>query len=162
MRYRLFLIALCILAFACTPKSTETPMPASTLLDFDIEMESAFTDARNTINIFTERIGAPHPTRMFIAVKTRFSPPDGSPQDIWVDEVTYKDGLFHGSMGDDIPSLRLYLGDEVVVKAEDILDWMIVEGGKLIGGYTIRLAYQRMSPEEKENFLESLDYSLDE
>jgi uncharacterized protein YegJ (DUF2314 family) len=27
---------------------------------------------------------------------------------------------------------------------KNIDDWMIVEGGRLIGGYAIRLAYQRM------------------
>lgn len=160
---RILILALCLLTISCTPTQTKTPVPTSTpLLDLDVEMESAFSDARNTLNLFIERIGTPHPTRTFVAVKTRFFPPDSSPQDIWVDNVTHKDGLFHGSMGDDIPSLRLYLGDDVTVKPEDVLDWMIVEDGKLIGGYTIRLAYKRMTPEEKQNFLESLDYLLDE
>jgi uncharacterized protein YegJ (DUF2314 family) len=161
MGHRIIIITFCLIIFACTP--TQTPVPTSTpLLDLDIEMESAFMDARNSLGQFIERIQPPDPTRTFAAVKTRFSPPDGLPQEIWVDQVTYLDGSFRGNMGDDIPSLRLYLGDEIVVKAEDVLDWMIIEDGKLIGGYTIRLAYFRMSPEEKQDFLKSLDYSLDE
>lgn len=144
---------------ACAPIQPQTSTP---LLDLDTEMEAAYSDARNALNIFIERIGAPHSTRTFVAVKTRFFPADGSSQDIWVDEVTYKDGFFHGSMGDDIPSLKLFASDPVKIKPEAVFDWMIVEDGKLIGGYTIKLAYQRMSPEEKENFLESLNYSLDE
>jgi len=163
MRHRVFIFAIFLITFACTPTQTEISAPTSTpMLDLDVEQEAAFSDARNTLNLFIERIGTPHPTRTFVAVKTRFFPPDSSPQDIWVDNVTYNDGLFHGSMGDDIPSLRLYFGDDVEVNPEDILDWMIVEDGKLIGGYTIRLAYKHMTPEEKENFLETLDYSLDE
>lgn len=161
MRHHIVILALCLITFACTP--TQTPVPTTTpLLDLDVEMESAFSDARNTLNLFIKRIGTPHPTRTFVAVKTRFFPPDDFPQDIWMDNVTYNEEFFHGLMGDDIPSLRLYLGDDVAVKPEDVLDWMIVEDGKLIGGYTIRLAYKRMSPEEKQNFLETLDYSLDD
>jgi len=161
MRYQFVILALCLITFACAPKQTEIPTPASMPI-LDIEMEAAFSDARNTLNLFIEQAGTPHPARTFVAVKTRFFPPDASPQDIWVDNVTYNDGLFHGSMGDDIPSLRLYLGDDVEVKPKDVLDWMIVEDGKLIGGYTIRLAYKRMPPHEKQNFLKTLDYSLDE
>lgn len=134
---------------------------ASDGLDADVEMESAFQEARDTLDVFIERIATPHPNRTYVAVKVRFSPLDGSPQDIWVDNVTYRDGTFHGNMGDDIPSLRLSFGEEIVIPTENIVDWMIVEDGKLIGGYTIRLAYERMSPEEKELFLEAIDYSID-
>jgi len=125
-------------------------------------MESALQEARDTLDIFIEKIGTPHPDRTFVAIKVRFSPPDGPPQDIWVDEVIYTDGSFRGLMGDDIPSLRLEAGEKVTVEEEDILDWMIVEDGKLVGGYTIRLAVHRMSPEEKERFLETLDYSIED
>jgi len=65
-------------------------------------------------------------------------------------------------LGDDIPSLKLRLGEEIVIPTEDIVDWMIVEDGKLIGGYSIRLANKRMSPEEKERFLEAIDYSMED
>jgi hypothetical protein len=39
---------------------------------------------------------------------------------------------------------------------------MIVEDDKLIGGYTIRLAYERMSPEDQQRFLESIDYVIED
>jgi uncharacterized protein YegJ (DUF2314 family) len=65
-------------------------------------------------------------------------------------------------MGDDLPTLRLELGEEITINEEDIVDWMLVEDGKLIGGYTIRLAAQRMSPEERERFLETIDYTIED
>ena len=50
----------------------------------------------------------------------------------------------------------------VDVPQKDILDWMIVEDdGKLIGGYTIRLAYEHMTSEEKENFIKATGYKID-
>ena len=55
-------------------------------------------------------------------------------------------------MGDDIPTLQLHFDDTVIIKPEDVLDWMIVEAGKLISNYTIRLAYQRISLKKNKNF----------
>lgn len=104
----------------------------------------------------------PAANQTFVALKVRFTPTDGPPQDIWVDQVTYTDGIYHGTMGDDIPSLKLKMGKAITIKQENIVDWMIVEDGKLIGGYTIRLAVQRMSPEERERFLETLDYAIED
>jgi uncharacterized protein YegJ (DUF2314 family) len=124
-------------------------------------MESAFAEARASLDQFIQLLASPNPTRTFVALKVRFTSPDGG-QDIWVDNVTYEDGRFHGLMGDDLPALRLEFGERVEVPVESILDWMIVEDGKLIGGFTIRLAYSRMTPEEKQFFLDDAGYSIDE
>lgn len=131
-------------------------------LVLDAEMESAFQEARNSLDFFIEKIETPHPDRTYVAVKVRFFPPGDLPQDIWLDDAKYRNGSFRGIMGDDIPALKLRAGEEIVVPIGDLLDWMIVEDGKLIGGYTIRLAYERMSPAEKERFLEMIDYSLED
>lgn len=123
-------------------------------------MEAAFQQARDTLDSFIEKISTSHPNRTLIAVKVRFVLPDGSIQDLWVDRISYRDGSFRGTMGDDIPSLKLSIDDKITIKRIHIVDWMIVEDGKLIGGYTIRLAFQRMTPEQKERFLETVNYSI--
>jgi uncharacterized protein YegJ (DUF2314 family) len=162
MRY-IFAISLFLFLLACSPVPTPIAVPtASEGLGLDAEMETAFQEARVTLGFFIEQIARPHPNRTYVAVKVRFSLPDGSAQDIWVDNITYADESFHGNMGDDIPALKLSFGEEIVVSTEDIIDWMIVEEGKLIGGYTIRLSYERMSPEEKERFLKAIDYSIED
>jgi len=130
--YRILILTLCISTIACTP--TPVPTSASKTPAADIELGAAIQQARNTLDEFTDRIASPHPDRTFAAVKVRFFPPDGLPQDIWVDRVTYTDGTFNGSMGNDIPSLKLFAGDKIKVAGENILDWMIVEDGKLAGG----------------------------
>ncbi len=121
-----------------------------------------FQQARATLDSFIQNIGISHPNRTLIAVKVRFVFPDSSTQDIWVDQISYQDGSFHGTMGDDIPSLKLSVDDKIKIARKDIVDWMIVEDGKLIGGYTIRLAFQRMSPEQKERFLETVHYTIED
>jgi uncharacterized protein YegJ (DUF2314 family) len=157
---KLFYLTLCLLTFACTPAPviTSSPSPSET----DTELDAAIEQARGSLDDFLARITTSHADRAFVAVKVRFSPPGESVQDIWVDEVTYIDGGLRGTMGDDIPSLRLEAGETIKVKEDNIVDWMIVEDGKLIGGYTIRLAVQRMSPEEREQFLETLDYVIED
>lgn len=123
-------------------------------------MEAAFQQARDTLDSFIEKIGTSHPDRSLVAVKVRFVLPDGSTQDLWVDRISYQAGSFHGTMGDDIPTLKLSIDDKITIARKDIVDWMIVEEGKLIGGYTIRLAFERMTPEEKQRFLETVNYSI--
>lgn len=162
---RALILVFCLCLFACVQKPTLIPISTATVAEqtgSDVEMQAAVQEARDSLHVFIQKIQTPHPDRTFVAVKVRFSPPDESAQDIWVDEVTYSNGVFRGSMGDDIPSLKLRMGEKVKIEKEDIVDWMIVEDGRLIGGYTIRLAVQRMSPEEKERFLKTLDYSLEE
>lgn len=155
-----FVLTLCLLTFACTSAPTALATPSTT--GTDAEFDGAVQQARDSLSTFITTIATSHTDRTLVAVKVRFSPPGEVSQDIWVDEVTYTDGVFRGSMGDDIPALRLEFGEKITIDEKDILDWMIVEDGKLVGGYTIRLAMQRMSPEERERFLESLDYVIED
>jgi uncharacterized protein YegJ (DUF2314 family) len=159
MFHRLILL-FCLLTFACAPSAaiTSTATTSST----DIELEHAIEQARASLDTFIARIRTPHANRTYVAVKVRFTPYGESSQDIWVDGVTYADGILRGNVGDDIPALKLEVGEKIKIDEEEILDWMIVEDGKLVGGYTIRLAVQRMSPEARERFFETLDYSIED
>ena len=134
-----FIFVIWLFLFACSPAPTPIPMPVPpTQLNADVKMEAAFQQARDTLDSFIQKIGTSHPNRTLVAVKVRFVLPDSSSQDMWVDGITYRDGSFYGTMGDDIPSLKLSIDDKITIARKDIVDWMIVEDGKLIGGYTIR------------------------
>jgi uncharacterized protein YegJ (DUF2314 family) len=148
---------------ACSPAPTKiAAQVSSTQSNVDLEMEAAFKQAQGTLDSFIQKLDVLQPDRTLVAVKVRFVLPDSSTQELWVDRITYKDGSFHGTMGDDIPTLKLSVDNKITINTEDIVDWMIVENGKLIGGYTIRLAFQRMSPEQKERFLETAHYSIED
>jgi uncharacterized protein YegJ (DUF2314 family) len=157
---RTFILTACLLTFACT--SSATPTLIQTTTGTDAELDAAIREARDSLPTFLRTIATPHADRTIVAVKVRFAPPGESSQDIWVDEVVYGDGVFRGSMGDDIPSMKLEVGEKIVIDEKDILDWMVVQDGKLIGGYTVRLAMQRMDAQERERFLESLDYVIED
>jgi uncharacterized protein YegJ (DUF2314 family) len=151
LRLYLSLLLLFFLA-ACSAGQS----PASEEAEFAAAVEAA----HSSLDQFIQRIAQPHPNRTFVALKVRFTSPDGSYQDIWVDNVSYERGRFTGSMGDDIPALKLAFGDRITIPEDDILDWMVVEDGVLVGGFTIRLAYEQMTPEEQQRFLEAADYKI--
>jgi len=160
---RAFLLMICLFSAACASAPTQTPVPAPpTLSSSDPEMEAAFQQARDTLDAFIQKIGTNHPNRTLVALKVRFFLPDGPSQDLWVDQISYQAGSFRGVMGDDIPALKLSVDDKVKIERKEIVDWMMVEDGKLIGGYTIRLAFQRMTPSQKQRFLEIVNYSIDD
>ncbi len=160
---RVLLFAIYLFLVGCSPAPTQIATQVlPTQLNTDVEMEAAFQQARDTLDSFIEKIGTSHPDRTLVAVKVRFVLPDGSTQDLWVDRISYQNGSFRGTMGDDIPTLKLSIDDKITIKRNNIVDWMIVEDGKLIGGYTIRLAFQRMTPEQKERFLETVNYSIED
>jgi uncharacterized protein YegJ (DUF2314 family) len=114
-RISIFIISLFIVA--CSPAKTQMPTQVSpTQLNEDAEMEAAFRQARETLDSFIEKIEVSQPNRSLIAVKVRFFLPDGSTQDLWVDRISYGDGSFHGTMGDDIPTLKLSVDDKITIK----------------------------------------------
>ena len=155
---RVIVLLLCLLPFACAP----TPTANHPTLTTDTELEAAIREARDSLDTFVTKLATSHVDRTFVALKVRFSPPGVISQDLWVSEVMYENDVFRGNIGDDIPTLRLEAGEGITIEKEDILDWMIVEDGKLIGGYTIRLAVQRMSPDEREQFLATIDYTIED
>ena len=58
-------------------------------------------------------------------------------------------------------SMNLHPDQILTIPQKRIVDWVIVEkDGTLIGGYTIRLAYEHMSPAEKKEFLQVTKYKL--
>jgi uncharacterized protein YegJ (DUF2314 family) len=48
-----------------------------------------------------------------------------------------------------------------VVVAERISDWMYVHEGRLVGGYTIRVMRDRLSPAERLRFDQGLPFKIE-
>ena len=49
----------------------------------------------------------------------------------------------------------------VEVDPKDVLDWMILEkDGSVTGGYTLRIEYQRMTPEQQKRYDEVTGYKF--
>jgi uncharacterized protein YegJ (DUF2314 family) len=121
--------------------------------DEDSQMDSAISKAKDTVETFIEALKAPKPTQQKFAVKKPFKTNDGGMEHIWITSVRHDGKNFLGELGNDpvnVPSIKF--GDPVTVASSEISDWMYLEDGKIVGGYTMRVIRQRMDPAEAAEF----------
>jgi uncharacterized protein YegJ (DUF2314 family) len=153
----LFLFCL-LFVVACGASPTKSGLPVS-----DEELNTAIDQAQSTMDTVLHAMLAPKPSYDFLGVKVRFSMPDGASDDNWVELVDYYDGIFTIRMMDGLTyNTNLHPDRTLDVPEKRVVDWMIVEkDGTLIGGYTIRLAYEHMTPDEQKEFLRVTGYKID-
>ncbi len=152
------LFLLCLLFTVSCGSPAPTAIPPVT----DEEFEAAVKQAHDTLNVVRQALLAPKSSYSFVGLKVRFVGA-GDHEDIWTQPVDYYNGRFTVLMEEGV-TLKLGLHPDrlVLVPLDDVLDWMIVEkNGKLIGAYTIRLAYEHMTPEEKEEFIKITGYVIE-
>ena len=72
---------------------------------------------------------------------------------IWLADVQYTGGRFVGYVDNKPVNIKgLKLGDKESVNPDEISDWLYIDHGKLVGGYTVRVLYSELSPKEKQEF----------
>jgi uncharacterized protein YegJ (DUF2314 family) len=131
----------------------------------DSEMNSAIQEASRTLDVFIDNLQSPKPTQRDFSIKARFAydADEGHYEHIWIDNVAYVGGKFRGRIANDpLYVERLKLGDAVAIDRSDVTDWMFVDNGKLVGGYTLRVMRGRLSPKEREEFDASLGFVVGE
>ena len=106
----------------------------------DPEMAAAVKKARETFDRF-ERAFRAGPVAKF-AVKLKLESEETEEQ-IWISVTKIDEGVVHGTLENDPVTIRKKKGDAVSVKKTELLDWLYVTGGKMIGGYTVRLLQKR-------------------
>lgn len=115
----------------------------------DPEMNAAIAKGQQTLPEFVKALRSPRPTMEGVSVKAKFEDINGN-EHMWVAEPTWDGKAISGLLANDPHWVKtVKRGDPVTVPASDISDWKYVENGKLIGGYTLRLLMQRMSPAER-------------
>jgi uncharacterized protein YegJ (DUF2314 family) len=117
--------------------------------DDDAEMAKAVKQARATVRTFIAAVRHPSATQRDFEVK-KPCVHEGRVEHIWLSEITFSGGRFHGKVDNrprSIPGLKM--GDLVSVNPKEITDWAYVDKGTLVGGYTIRVLYNDLSPERK-------------
>ena len=150
-----FLLVCVIFVASCSPSLVGTPIT-------DEEYESAIQQAHDTMDVLLRSLLAPDPAYRFIGVKARFNGKDTGFEDHWTEPIDYYNNVFTVRMLDGLTlNTGLHAEQFVEVPANDILDWMIVEGdGNVLGAYTLRLEYERMTPEEQREYSENTGYKF--
>ncbi len=128
------------------------------------KMKQAVAQSRKEIGTFIEALANPKASQTHFSVKKPFPYQDGdatSHEHIWLSDVSFRDGKFHGRVGNEPVDVKgLKLGDEVELAKEEASDWMIIDDDHLIGGYTIIALREAMPPDEQKEFDAHFPYKI--
>jgi uncharacterized protein YegJ (DUF2314 family) len=126
----------------------------------DAEMNAAISQARQTTDVFLRVLAAPRSNQTDFSAKRPYPTKDGSSKEhIWISQLSYDGKLLHGKISDDpvnIPNLKI--DDAVSFSPSELSDWMYLEDGKIVGGYTIRVLRKHMSAQEGADFDKRLQF----
>jgi uncharacterized protein YegJ (DUF2314 family) len=116
----------------------------------DASMNSAIDRAKKTINHFDQALMSHNPAFTDFAVKIKYKTPDGGGEQMWITEIEVVNGDYKGIVNNDPENTSVVkYGDTVIVRRNEITDWMYLENNVLVGGYTIREIRNKLSKEER-------------
>jgi uncharacterized protein YegJ (DUF2314 family) len=160
------LILLALVASATAPAADEPVVRRSGQPDVykvpadDARMNAAIARARSTVEDFIAAFTNAGARQRSFAVKVAVI--DGTHvEHFWMDVESFSNGQFTGRLANeplDVHNVRL--GDRIVVDKERISDWMYVDRGRLVGGYTIRVLRARLGDAERQAFDASLPFEI--
>ena len=161
LQWKILIVFVLLFLVSCSP-AEPTPVPISTFTDPDEEFTRAVRQAQNTLYLFRQEFLAPTKSYAQMSLKVRFRS-EGRVEDMWTEAFSILGDVYTVRM---IEGVTLKLGahpDHLVeANAEDVVDWMIREqDGTVIGGYTLRLDYKRMTPDQQKRYLEVTGYKFE-
>ncbi|MCE9544453.1 MAG: DUF2314 domain-containing protein [Planctomycetia bacterium] len=112
-------------------------------------MDRAIQKARSTYPEFVEALHK-HPVgAVHFTIKKGFGAGEEL-EHIWLSDVSWNGKAFSAKVDNEPVDTKLVkLGDRVEVRPEELSDWMYIQDGKLVGGYTVRVLYYAASKEEQ-------------
>ncbi|MGC1275266.1 MAG: DUF2314 domain-containing protein [Planctomycetaceae bacterium] len=124
-------------------------------------MNAAIAKAQSTVDEFIAALNAPKSNQTGFSVKYPLTV-DGGAEHIWVSDVRYENETFVGVLGNvPVNATAVKLGDEVTIPKGDVSDWMYLEEGRLVGGYTIRALREIMPAEQRAEFDKNAPFVID-
>jgi len=158
LQLKILVLLWLLLAVSCALATPQASTPVS-----EKELNAAIEEARGSMDTLFRAMLAPKSSYDFIGIKVRFTTREGTVDDNWVEPVDFYEGKFTIRMMDGLTyDTNLHPEHTLDVPLKRVVDWMIVEkDGTLIGGYTIRLAYEHMSLDEKKEFLRVTQYKIE-
>jgi uncharacterized protein YegJ (DUF2314 family) len=165
MKIKKLTILLCGLLLACQsePKFRKVngEYPAEKYAFTDVDMNNVILLARKTLNQFDQALTNRDSTQTVFAVKALFDTQNGG-EHIWLTEIIKKGGQYSGIINNVPEATReVKLGDTVLVTKDRISDWMYIQNGKLIGGYTIRVTRNKLSESGQKLFDEESGFIVE-
>lgn len=127
----------------------------------DEEMFQAATRARQTVQDFIDALSNPRAGMGMFSVRVPVRYRDVL-EHLWIDEPVYDGDGFVGRLSADskeVPGYRK--GRKVKIGRDHLTDWMYVEDGRLVGGYSIRSHYWRQPAGVRKSLRNELPFEVD-
>jgi uncharacterized protein YegJ (DUF2314 family) len=151
------LVILAILTKGCGYKD---PMKVA-FHPVDPQLEDATKAARSVLTNFITELSAPRSNQAYFALCARFDPP-GSGEFLWITNPCLQHGMFSGTLSQTPQHAKgISPGETVHISESQVADWMYVQDGKLVGGYTLRLWRNRMTQQEKAVYESRVPYKFE-
>jgi len=118
-------------------------------------MNEAIHNAQASLDHFIAALQSPSPTQTVFQIKGRLPyDGDGYAEHMWVQDVTFDGDRFVGTLGNEPVFIQdgLHYGDQVTASPNDVTDWIIVDSGKMLGGFTVHVLRNRLSDTSRRDF----------
>ena len=142
------LFAVSILVCLECPLFTMADDSAVSVRSDDPEMRHAIEEARSSIKVFLDALMSPTPTQGSFLVKIAFVNGE-EVEHIWLADLRFGEKPT-GVIASRPLRKDLRFKQRVPTDFRYLSDWMFIDDGKLVGGFTTRLLRKRMTPEERE------------
>lgn len=162
---RLIIIIFQLISFVTLGQSNKTERTGEpdiySIEDNDKEMNEAIKKSRQTFDNFLIAFKNQKRNQTNFSVKMPFPTKDGA-EHIWLVNVESNGEKLFGQV-DNLPEnvKSIKLGDKIEINRNKISDWFYIENNKLVGGLTIRVLRDRMSPNEKKQFDQEFGVEFD-
>jgi uncharacterized protein YegJ (DUF2314 family) len=125
--------------------------PIISFSDQDKRMAFAIDEARESLGVFFDAFCAPKNNQTAFLLKVRFESPE-KVEHIWLADVDASVMPLQGTVANepDFPGLKFM--QRVEFHPSQITDWMFIEDGYLVGGFTTQVIRSGMTPEERETY----------
>jgi uncharacterized protein YegJ (DUF2314 family) len=126
------------------------------------KMNAAIQKARATVQDFVRALQNPKPGQHEFSVKAKVTE-GAQAEHMWLTELVYDGQKFTGRLANEPEVLKnVRLNSRWSVSAAEISDWMYVERGRLVGGFTIRVMREHLFPSEREQVDRSFPYRIED
>ena len=161
---RLFLkilVAVLLVSMVGCSRSSKEGDNYQQVSDDDAAMNAAIAKAKSTSNDFVKAFHAQKPGTKGFYVKKPYPTPSGEAEHMWIKVTKESNGLLNGIVANEAEETReVKNGQAVSLNISEISDWKYVDGKKLVGGYTIRFFYDKMTTKEKDEFVKESGFEM--
>jgi len=125
----------------------------------DQDMEAAIKLARMSLGVFLSAFSRPKKNQKSFLVKVNFKAGEKS-EHIWLADLDLSKIPSQGVVANEPASLDFVFMQTVEFDPSQISDWMYMEDGYLVGGFTTEVIRRRMTVEDRANYEANAPYKF--